>query len=714
MVALEKDVLVVFVPPQGRGPARGGDHRPAHLEAGDGVFEGTAGVLTPATQQPATTGPSLQDNQDHPPDGQLNPSHSPHPFPDSLFSLPHKCPALNVRDRVQEWMSIGTDSLTLEVIKSGVKLMLAGVPPPHHPQNFGKVSEEEWKLLQDLLEKGVIRQLTQLEFAKTRVWTPIFATPKKEQGTFRLITDLRHINLHLNTPKFRQDTWATVMEALELNDPKWAVKVDLKDYFHHLAIHPHSQRWIRLKAGEMGFQFLCLPFGLQSSPYWCHLLAKAVLAHLRPQQYLVVWYVDDILVLGQDPSELSEKLLNLLTLFNRLGLRVNVPKSVLVPCQRIEFLGLDIDLVARSVSIPAEQLVGLNKMLKHLASGRKASPAQVAALAGKMIYFGNACLPLAAFSRPVMRFAGRMAARGGWRNYQTKPPQLLSMLKTVKETITQSPPLHYTPIQEATWTLTTDASEWGWGASLSTGGRFWQTQGKFLAGELTKPISHLETLAVRFALKAFDQFLPRRGPLTIRLRSDSSTAISCWTRSSPVPELAETVVDMLTELNSREIRLIAEYIPSELNPVDGLSRIWQDKNDYRLKKKIFNYFVMKWNYSPQVDAFASRHNRRCARFWSWHPDPEAEALNAMAQDWNVPGLYMNPPWPLMSAVVRKILRDKARVMIVFPLWKGALWFQALMKVVKRMEVINTSPFVNHEGMNMPPPRWKTAIALVEA
>ena len=46
-----------------------------------------------------------------------------------------------------------------------------------------------------------------------------------------------------------------------------------------------------------------LPFRLASSPYWAHRLSKPILQWARAQKLTLVWYVDDVLILGKSAQE---------------------------------------------------------------------------------------------------------------------------------------------------------------------------------------------------------------------------------------------------------------------------------------------------------------------------------------------------------------------------------------------------------------------------
>ena len=136
-------------------------------------------------------------------------------------------PAHHVRLRVEKLKEIGASETIVQAIQHGVELKLHKKPRHHFPQRVDPLVEP---LVQDLVNKGVLLELSKAQTDRTKVWTPLFATSKKDGG-HRLITDLRNLNSCIKTPKFKQDSWATVVELLTSHQPAWAFK---------LPIPPHS------------------------------------------------------------------------------------------------------------------------------------------------------------------------------------------------------------------------------------------------------------------------------------------------------------------------------------------------------------------------------------------------------------------------------------------------------------------------------------------
>ena len=91
-----------------------------------------------------------------------------------------------------------------------------------------------------------------------------------------------------------------------------------------------------------------------------------------------------------------------------------------------------------------------------------------------------------------------------------------------------------------------------------------------------------------------------------------------------------------------------EYLPgSDNQTADGESRTCRDRSNWKLNPSVFR--VIQQQMDPlKVDLFASCLATLLLRFYSWCPDPEAEAIDAFTQNWALSRRYAYPPWCLIS------------------------------------------------------------------
>ena len=130
----------------------------------------------------------------------------------------------------------------------------------------------------------------------------------------------------------------------------------------------------------------------------------------------------------------------------------------------------------------------------------------------------------------------------------------------------------------------------------------------------------------------------------------------------------------------RNIHIQAQHPPGILNHVaDKESRSAKDRSDWKLNRQTF--LKIDRRYSPlEVDLFASRLSNQCHRYFSWRPDPFAEATNAFLQDWTLAKGFANPPWNLIPQVLSKARTQGADVILVTPVWKAQPWYALLLSM----------------------------------
>jgi len=103
------------------------------------------------------------------------------------------------------------------------------------------------------------------------------------------------------------------------------------EFFFHLGLHPSAGGWIRIKTGMGDFQWTALPFGLICPPYWTGRLAQVVEKTLRHQGVHLIWYVDEILILGGSQHSVATNLEIHLQTCNGAGLIVNQTEISIYP-----------------------------------------------------------------------------------------------------------------------------------------------------------------------------------------------------------------------------------------------------------------------------------------------------------------------------------------------------------------------------------------------
>lgn len=126
----------------------------------------------------------------------------------------------------------------------------------------------------------------------------------------------------------------------------------------------------------------------------------------------------------------------------------------------------------------------------------------------------------------------------------------------------------------------------------------------------------------------------------------------------------------------------AEHLPGRLNRVaDFESRHLSDCSDWRLSPKVFSQ--LNYLFGPfSIDLFASHLNTQTTWFYSWRPDPQAIAVDALAHPWNRERPYAFPP---------KVRREQSEsLLLIAPIWPAQVWYPLLLSMLNNDPV--TLPF----------------------
>ena len=135
--------------------------------------------------------------------------------------------------------------------------------------------------------------------------------------------------------------------------------------------------------------------------------------------------------------------------------------------------------------------------------------------------------------------------------------------------------------------------------------------------------------------------------------------------------------------------------------------------DVKLDPKIFQRARRELQFKPSADMFASYKHHQLPRYYSRMADTKAAGIDAFQHNWNLePTPYVNPPWTLIPKVLRKIIHDRVRVMMVVPHWPSADWFPLFYRLTEKSIRLTEPCYLDDNGRLRPAPSWATIIAIV--
>ncbi len=116
------------------------------------------------------------------------------------------------------------------------------------------------KEVEDLIWK---RAITEVADCSEGFVCSLFVIPKKSGG-FRPIINLKPLNRFIRYEHFKMENVESARFLLRKGD--WMAKLDLKDVYLTVPVHPSHQKFLRFQWKGRIFKFFCLAFGLAPTP----------------------------------------------------------------------------------------------------------------------------------------------------------------------------------------------------------------------------------------------------------------------------------------------------------------------------------------------------------------------------------------------------------------------------------------------------------------
>lgn len=580
------------------------------------------------------------------------------------------------------------------------------------------------------MELTRLRKLGALEPGTCSKWVSrIFMVPKPGGVSWRLIIDLRRINLWCKLFSMKLETLKKLRNLARRTD--YMFSMDLADGFYCLGIEESARDYFTVSVNGQLWRLAALPMGWCLSPYYfCELMkvwvramrAPSVVAppgrrsrkrgKMRPPSSArgarLLPYVDDFLFLAHSLAAALLLRARVESLLTRLGLKRNPRKGEWEPTQALTHLGMIVDLKQGLFIAPSEKLQAVATLAKGLlgraARNRRFLPAKaLAGLAGKAQFLYLA-LPVARFYLRELHTV--LGPRTDWNGQVKMSNQLQRDLRWWTTVPAERNGSNiFTALTTAT--LHTDSSQYGWGAVLNHSA---ESRGFWHGSDTTEHITWKELKAVRMAVECF---LPHLQNRLVLLHEDNQAVVGVLTGlTSRSPALMAELRKLWYLLDSHNIWIRPEYIRSAANAwADRLSRE-TDTDDWQLNPRVFALLSGAWG-RPSVDCFASSTNRQLPRFYARWMCPGAEGVDVMARShdaWRREHNWCNPPWHLLPDLADTLRHSGAEATVIAPYWPDAPWFPTLaaladaeMRLHPRRALFRSGRAGGADALG--PPRW---------
>ena len=570
------------------------------------------------------------------------------------------------------------------MVSGGLRIAWKNQPPPLTNQcpAYHMQPEEEEGLSQILREYEEVGAIQEIPLDSLGYSFPIFGR-QKASGKWRIISDLSCLNQRVRCPSFKME--GLPQARLLVTRASFMYKLDVRHAYLHIPITAAHQRYLTFKFRGRRFKWRSMPFGLNTAPRVFTKMMKVIVKLARMQGIVLVAYLDDLLVIADSLEKCFLHAMVVAKMLYYFGFEVEWSKSSTHPTQTLEYLGVEVDATGQRLRCTDKAMQKATQLAKRTLQEAHLTARQLGSTIGTLVSMRTGLPPAFLYTRELNMDKTQAVRKGGWDGPATLGPGSMAELKWWA---TQARRFNGTDLSPRVprWTLTTDASERAWGATLAPhSGRgptqeareTWEesTAKQFERGQISVNVLELE--GVLRAVRVFKKELMGN---CVVLRSDNSSVVwdtTKWKSRSPPMNSRLRELFLCTWL--ARITLLPQHIAGVDNKdADRLSRYWE-ASDWQLHPDLFRQ-VQKLRRRCKIDAFASARNHLLPRFWSWKREPGAEATDFFTQlvvDPDTP-LWINPPFQLLGRVLAHLQRVQARATVVVPDWRWAWWWPMLM------------------------------------
>lgn len=577
-----------------------------------------------------------------------------------------------IKNYLTVWQSMTENPWILDIIRSGLKLDFLNMPVQYkHTQST--LSKEELNIIDIEMDKLLMKEVVSLsQHEPGEFLSGLFTRPKRD-GSKRMILNLKRLNKHIEYNKFKMESVQNVLDCIEQNC--YMASVDLKDAFFSVPIYPGHQKYLKFSHRDQLYKFISMPNGYGPAMRVFTKLLKVPFSHLRERKHISVVYVDDSYLQGKSFDNCTRNVIDTVNVLRKLGFTIHVDKSLLLPTQEITFLGFVFNSISMTITLTSEKKEKIVLLCKEVLSSNKLTIRKMASLIGNLV----SSLPAVPFGKLFYRSLERdkisalKQAKGDFDSDMVLSTTAISDIKWWSTNIEAS----YRNISSLAIDITifSDASDLGWGI---TNGRN-PSGGLWDEAERAQHINWKELKAVQIAIQSYCK---NKLYKHVRIMCDNTTAIAYINNMGG---MQSGLCDVLAKeiwlyCHANALWITAAFIPGKENKVaDEKSRNINIGTEWMLNRKIFNKITSKL-YCPDIDLFASRINKQIDRYVSWHPDPEACAIDAFSIEWNKVSYFMFPPFSIINKVVSKIKTDHTTGILIVPDWPSQSWYPRVMSL----------------------------------
>ena len=284
----------------------------------------------------------------------------------------------------------------------------------------------------------------------------------RPNGSKRFIFNLKKLNEFIDMPHFKIEDLRTASKLMTKDC--FMSHIDLKNAYFLVPVDEKYRKFLRFSFEGILYEFNCLPFGLNISPYIFTKVMKPVASSLRSKGLISIVYLDDFFFIGRTFDACLENIQISITLLQSLGFLINYEKSNLNPSKIFEFLGFCLNSKTMTIGLPSQKQETLIKLINSFLRKKFCTIREFAQLIGSLVSSCPAVPYGMGYAKSLERakYQALILANGNYDDRMFMSTTLYYDLNWWKENLpsTKSPIRQFTFQKE----IFSDASTSGWGA----------------------------------------------------------------------------------------------------------------------------------------------------------------------------------------------------------------------------------------------------------
>lgn len=308
-----------------------------------------------------------------------------------------------------------------------------------------RLEDEASSQIKELLKNNVIRK------SKSPYNSPVWIVDKKIDNSgikkYRLVIDYRKLNektIANNYPIPRMDQ---ILSSLGSNS--YFTTLDLASGFHQIQVRQNDIPKTAFTVGNGHFEFVRMPFGLINAPATFQTLMNEIFQQQIAEKKCLV-YLDDLIILGQNLTEHTKNLNEILSILEKNNLKINPDKC--------EFLQKELKYLGHVITLDGTK-PQVEKIEKIINIKEPKTVKQIQSFLGLTGYYRKYIQNYGQIAKPLTKLLKKDTKFNFDSNCKTA-------FEILKQSITSAPILKY-PNDDKKFAITTDASKEALGGVLT-------------------------------------------------------------------------------------------------------------------------------------------------------------------------------------------------------------------------------------------------------